>query len=118
MIHKADPRGFHRLVEGVEMNTLAFGQHTLMAEVRLAQGAVIPPHAHIHEQTGYLVCGCLRLIDGDKTEVLEPGDSWSIPGGQRHGAEALDDCIVVEVFSPVREEYLPKHKADGGIQAS
>jgi len=37
-----------------------------------------------------------------------PGDSWCVPSGVAHGAEILEDSVVIEVFSPIREDYLPK----------
>jgi quercetin dioxygenase-like cupin family protein len=68
---------------------------------------VIPEHRHPQEQTGYLVSGRLEFsIDGAKL-VAEPGSSWSLPADLPHSASALEDSIVVEVFSPVREDYLP-----------
>lgn len=51
--------------------------------------------------------GQIRLtIGGDVHKVL-PGDSWCIPGGVLHGAEIIEESVAVEVFSPVREDYLP-----------
>ena len=58
---------------------------------------------------GYLVSGRLRLTIGDDTHDVAPGDSWSIPGGVPTGAEMIVDAVAVEVFSPVREDYLPEH---------
>jgi quercetin dioxygenase-like cupin family protein len=95
------------LLPGVTLRTLAHGERTLLAEVRLACGAVIPEHRHPQEQTGYLVSGRLEFsIEGAKL-VAEPGSSWSLPPELPHGASALEDSVVVEVFSPVREDYLP-----------
>jgi len=90
------------------MKTLVYGEKTLMTEFRLEAGAVLPRHAHPHEQTGYLVAGRLRLQLGDASRVVEPGDSWCIPSGAEHGAEVMEDSVAVEVFSPVREDYVPK----------
>jgi quercetin dioxygenase-like cupin family protein len=41
----------------------------------------------------------------------KPGDSWSIPGGTQHGAAILQDSVAIEVFSPVREDYLPRRRS-------
>lgn len=79
-----------------------------MTEFRLRKGSVLPRHAHPHEQTGYLVQGHLRLRIGTETFEVRPGDSWCIPGGVEHGAQILEDSVAVEVFSPVREDYLPE----------
>ena len=99
--------GYGDVVPGITMRTLCYGNATLMTEFRLLAGHTLPAHAHLHEQTGYLVSGRLVLtIDGAPHDV-EPGDSWCIPGGVEHGAQVLRDAVAIEVFSPVREDYLP-----------
>ena len=107
MFTKAEDTGFRRLLDGVEIRTLCHGDRTLLAEFRIAKGAVIPEHQHSQEQTGYLVSGKLRFTVRGEVAVAEPGDSWSLPAETVHGAEGLEDTVVVEVFSPVREDYLP-----------
>jgi quercetin dioxygenase-like cupin family protein len=44
---------------------------------------------------------------GDDTFDVSPGDAWCVPGNIPHGAEVLEDAVAIEVFSPVREDYLP-----------
>ena len=66
-----------------------------------------PFHSHPHEQTGYLIKGSIRLSIGTESYNAQAGDSWCIPGGIEHGAEILEDSIAIEVFSPVRNDYLP-----------
>jgi unsaturated pyranuronate lyase len=83
------------------------GHNTLMTQFVLRKGAVLPRHSHPHEQTGYLVRGRIRLSVGADEYEAEPGDSWSIPGGVEHGATALEDSVTIEVFAPVRQDYLP-----------
>jgi quercetin dioxygenase-like cupin family protein len=104
--HHTD-EGYGTPVPGIRMKTLCWGEHTLMTEFRLEAGSILPRHEHPHEQTGYLVSGRLLLTVGDERREVAPGDSWSIPGGARHGAEVLAESVAVEVFSPVREDYLP-----------
>jgi len=106
-IGRATNEGFIKVVDGVERKTLVFGEKTLMTEFRLGKGKILPIHRHPYEQTGYLVSGRLVLIIGDERHEMTPGDSWSILGGIEHGAEVREDSIAVEVFSPVREDYLP-----------
>ena len=99
--------GYLDALPGIRRKTLSYGGATLMAEFRLSARAQLPIHDHPQEQTGYLVAGRLRLTIGDETRDVGPGGSWSIPGGASHGALALEDTVAVEVFSPVREDYLP-----------
>ena len=98
--------GYRTACPGVELRTLAHGSKTLFAEFRLAKGNKLPRHSHPHEQTGYLVSGRIRLTIGRDTFEAAPGDCWCIEGGVEHEAEILEDSIAVEVFSPVREDYL------------
>lgn len=100
--------GYSKPLPGITQKTLVYGEKTLMVEFVLARGSNLPPHAHPYEQTGYLVKGHLRLsVAGEQTEA-HAGDSWTIPMNAEHGAQALDHSVAVEVFSPVRKDYLPK----------
>ena len=108
MFRKHCENGYIPAIPGIEMKTLVFGENTLMTEFLLQKGSQLPKHAHPHEQTGYLVKGRIRLSIGPETFEVTPGDSWSIPGGAEHGAEILEDSVAIEVFSPVREDYLPQ----------
>ena len=107
MFRKKDTGQSRQLLEGIHLTTLVHGEKTLMGQFEIAKGAALPAHSHPHEQTGFLISGKLRFnVEGKITEV-EPGDSWCLAGGVEHAAEALDDSVVIEVFSPVREDYLP-----------
>ncbi len=107
MFEKLTEDGYEQPLNGIEQKTLVYGEKMLMVEFRLRRDASLPLHAHPHEQTGYLVKGRIRLtIGADVYEVLT-GDSWCIPGGALHGAEIIEDSVAIEVFSPVREDYLP-----------
>ena len=106
MFCKKDPAGYRMMLEGAQLKTLVWGEKTLLCEFRMEKGKTLPSHTHPHEQTGYLISGRMRLTIGDETYEVAPGDSWSIRGDVEHSAEALEESNGVEVFSPVREEYL------------
>lgn len=105
-VHQAG--GYRELLPGIRQKTRVFGENTLLAEFVLARDSLLPLHAHPYEQTGYLVQGRIRLRIGDEEFDARAGDSWCIPANVEHGAHALEDTVAVEVFSPVREDYLPK----------
>ena len=107
MFYKKNDEEYQMPMEGVQLKTLVYGEKTSLCEFRLKKGKAIPSHKHPHEQIGYLVSGQMKLIIGDETFDVEPGDSWCIPGDVEHTGECLKDSVVVEVFSPVREDYLP-----------
>jgi len=106
VFYKHHERGFREPAEGVKLKTLVYGEKTSLCEFRLKKGNGVPLHSHPHEQTGYLVSGKLVLGVGDEKFEAEPGDSWCIPGDVAHSAEVLEEAVVIEAFSPVREDYL------------
>jgi len=114
MFTPADDEGYRELLDGVRMKPLAWGDRTLLAEFRLASGAVIPVHSHPQEQTGTLVSGVLEFVIADERRIARAGDGWCLPPGTPHGVEVLEEAVVIEVFSPVREDYLPVTTGDGG----
>lgn len=106
MFCKSTGEGYRTLVDGVELKTLVHGEKTHMCEFRVAAGGVIPRHRHSHEQTGYLVSGRVNFHLGETLLEARPGDCWCVPGDVEHWAETLEDSVIVEVFSPVRDDYL------------
>lgn len=104
---ESSPEGYTEAVKGVFRKTLVHGERTLMTEFKLLEGHMLPSHSHPHEQTGYLVSGYIVLtVDGVPYD-MRPGDSWAILPGIEHSAQIVEDSVAIEVFSPVREDYLP-----------
>ncbi len=100
--------GYRESLPGITQKTLVYGNHTLMTEFRLKKDAVLPWHSHLHEQTGYLVSGRITLRIGNEKAEIRPGDSWNIPAHEEHGATIHEDSVAIEIFYPVRTEYLPQ----------
>jgi quercetin dioxygenase-like cupin family protein len=107
MFQKHSQSGYALTLKGIKQKTLVYGERTLMTEFVLEKGSILPRHSHPHEQTGYLVKGNIRLSIGTEEYDAHPGDSWCIPSNVEHGAEMIEDSVGLEVFSPVREDYLP-----------
>ena len=109
MFEKHSEMGYRLVLEGIEQKTLVHGDKTLMTKFLLRKGSIIPRHAHPHEQTGYLAKGCIHLWIGTEKCEAQAGDSWGIPGGVEHRADIIEDSVAIEVFLPVREDYLDLH---------
>jgi quercetin dioxygenase-like cupin family protein len=107
MFKKQDRSGYVQALDKITRKTLVHGAKSLMTEFRLDKGAVLPKHSHPHEQTGYLVSGRMDLTIGKDTHPVSMGDSWCIPSDVEHSAIAREDSVAIEVFCPVREDYLP-----------
>jgi len=76
-----------------------------IGEVELAPGILLPMHQHPHEQISYVISGNFEFTVGDKTTILGPGMTALIPGGVMHGGKTITACRVIDIFSPVREDY-------------
>jgi quercetin dioxygenase-like cupin family protein len=88
---------------------LVTGERMMLAHVYLAKGAIVPQHAHENEQLTYILEGTLRFWLGD--DEAEPvdvaaGEVLHIPSNVPHKAEALEDTLDVDVFSPPRQDWL------------
>jgi len=93
------------MVPGVWRHTLCWGERLMVVQVVLEEGAVVPAHRHPYEQITYIIEGELSMDVEGRTHVLGAGDSLLFPGDVEHGATALQRTLVVDTFSPPREEY-------------
>lgn len=87
--------------------------NTMIAQVYLKKGSVVPGHQHVNEQITYILDGCLRFWIGDA--AMNPGDDFIdvhsgevllIPSNVPHRAEALEDTLDLDVFNPPRADWL------------
>jgi unsaturated pyranuronate lyase len=90
---------------------LITGNHMMLAHVYLKKGSVVPQHNHHNEQITYILDGALRFwIGEDESEVIDvhAGEVLHIPSMVKHKAEALEDTLDVDIFSPPRQDWLDK----------
>ncbi len=88
---------------------LVSGARVMLTQVFLDKGCVVPMHAHDNEQITYIVEGALRFWigeDGEEELVVRAGEVLHIPSGVPHKAEALEDTLDLDVFSPPRQDWL------------
>jgi len=90
---------------GVTFKTLATGTNIMCTVMYYEKGNVVPFHKHPSEQVGYVVEGKLRLkIENEDLGTVQAGDLYLIRGSILHSLEALEKSVIVDVFSPPREE--------------
>ena len=81
------------------------GEREMVAQIYLKRGAVIPMHTHDSEQMTYILQGALRFLVGGE-EIIVRKEVLHIPPRTPHQAEALDDTFELDVFSPIRADWL------------
>ena len=90
---------------------LVTGERMMLAHVYLDKGCIVPQHSHENEQITYILEGALRFWIGENGEeevVVRAGEVLVIPSGVPHKAEALEDTLDVDIFSPPRQDWLDK----------
>lgn len=87
------------------------GQNLMLARILLKKGCVVPEHSHENEQLTYVLEGALKFwIDG-KEIIVGAGEVLCIPPHMPHKAEAVEDCVDIDVFYPPRQDWLNKSDA-------
>jgi quercetin dioxygenase-like cupin family protein len=94
-----------QLFEGVKAQ-VAWGDRLMLSLVTLESGSTVPMHGHPHEQAGVVLEGEFDFTIGQETRRVKAGDTYIIPGNVQHGCAACaGHALVLDIFSPVREEY-------------
>lgn len=81
------------------------GEKSTLGLVILEKGSSVPPHQHPQEQITYILEGSLQMVIDGKDCLLEAGMYYIIASNIVHSAIAITDCQLIDVFSPVREDY-------------
>ena len=82
------------------------GKKQMLVHWEFKKGAMAARHNHPHEQVVMVLSGRFRLAVGNEEAVVKPGDIVVIPSDVPHEAEALEDSVVIDLFSPPREDFL------------
>ena len=82
------------------------GDREMVAQIWLKKGAIVPLHDHVSEQITYIFQGALKFAIGGEEFVVREGEVLHIPSSVPHQAEALDDTFELDVFSPIRQDWL------------
>jgi quercetin dioxygenase-like cupin family protein len=100
-------------VEVEEMNPLLrrqmiVGKDVMIARIALLRGCVVPLHHHPNEQVSCILEGALKMVVDGKEIVVRQGEVLAIPPDLPHSAEALEDCVALDVFYPPRQDWIDK----------
>ncbi|MBN2601557.1 MAG: cupin domain-containing protein [Candidatus Marinimicrobia bacterium] len=95
-----------QVAEGLSRQIMGYDTDLMLVRVFFKKGAIGTEHTHTHQQVSYVEKGVFEVnIDGKK-EVLKTGDAFVVPSGTLHGAVCLEDGILIDTFSPMREDFI------------
>jgi quercetin dioxygenase-like cupin family protein len=92
------------------------GHQVMVARISMKRGCIVPLHSHPHEQISHVLSGVLRFTVDGKEITLGAGELLLIPPHVPHAAEALEDAIAIDTFTPPREDWI--NKTDQYLRAS
>jgi len=91
---------------GIRRKMLTFEEKVMMVKIAFNAGAVGEAHSHPHIQCSYVESGEFELTIGGEVKTLKSGDSFLVPTNVQHGAKAVTDGVLIDVFTPLREDFL------------
>ena len=93
---------------GVQRKILGYDEKIMMVKVDCKKGGIGALHKHPHSQVTFLAKGVFEVQIGEEKKILKEGDCFYIPPDVIHGAVTLEDGLLIDVFSPMREDFLNK----------
>ena len=85
---------------------MIYGDRVMVAQLDIKKGSVVPEHSHENEQVTWIMKGKLRLILEGKDIDVGEGEVLVIPSNVKHSAIALEDTLDVDIFSPIRSDWI------------
>ena len=92
--------------EGVRRKIMAYDKQLMVVKVAFEAGGVGAVHEHYHSQITHIESGKFEIEIGGKKKILSAGDAYYIPSHVLHGALCLESGVLIDVFSPMREDFL------------
>lgn len=94
------------MFEGVSRKILGYDEKIMMVKVKFDAGTTVVPHTHMHTQTSYCAKGKFEFTVGEEKRIIGYGDGLYIPSNVPHGVVCLEEGVIVDVFTPAREDFL------------
>ena len=104
-LHRWDEIALDKVTEMISRKIVT-GERMMTTQIYLKKGAIVPTHSHESEQMTYILQGALKFVIGGEEITVREGEVLHIPSWVEHQAEALDDTFELDVFSPVRHDWL------------
>ena len=104
-LHRWDEIALEKVTEMLSRK-LVTGEREMLAQIYLKRGCLVPMHSHESEQMTYVLQGSLKFLVGGEEITVREGEVLHIPSGVGHQSEALEDTFELDLFSPIRHDWL------------
>lgn len=92
--------------EKIKRKVMTYNQALMLVKVAFLKGGIGTMHKHPHLQISYIASGVFETTIGEDTKILKEGDVYFVPSDVMHGVVCLEDGILVDVFNPMREDFV------------
>lgn len=99
---------WQHMADGVRRQVLGYGTDLMVVRVEFEAGSIGALHRHPHRQATYVMSGRFDVTMGDEKTVLVAGDCFYAATDVEHGVRALEAGTLIDVFTPIRTEFLPQ----------
>ena len=99
-------RPWIQIAPGIKRRTITTGASMYQMRAELDAGSLMPEHKHPQEQIAHVIQGRMRLIVAGVPHELAAGEAFYIGANVPHGVETIEDTVVIDTFSPPRDDYL------------
>ncbi len=96
------------LGSGIKRQIFGFDDKLMVVKVKFEQGAIGTLHQHLHTQATYVESGSFEVTIDNEIKIINAGDGFYIPPNAMHGVVCLQAGVLIDSFSPVREDFLPQ----------
>jgi quercetin dioxygenase-like cupin family protein len=104
-MHRWDEIALEKVTEMLSRK-IVYGEREMIAQIYFKRGCIVPMHSHESEQMTYVLQGALKFLVGGEEITVREGELLHIPSWIEHQAEALEDTFELDVFAPIRQDWL------------
>lgn len=101
-----DQLPWETVTDGVRRKIMTYDANLMMVKVAFETGGIGAAHSHVHTQMSYVASGVFSITIADKTRFVKAGDAYYIPSNVNHSAVCVEDGVLVDMFSPMREDLV------------
>ncbi len=101
-----DSLTWESMADGVKRKIMVYEPDMMVVKVAFEAGGIGVVHRHVHVQMSYVASGVFRITIGDEIRELRQGDAFYIPSNVWHGAECLEAGMLIDSFTPMRDDFL------------
>jgi quercetin dioxygenase-like cupin family protein len=104
-LHRWDEIALDKVTEMLSRKIVS-GEREMLVQIYVKRGCLVPMHSHESEQMTYVLQGALKFLVGGEEITVREGEVLHIPSGIEHQTEALEDTFELDLFSPIRQDWL------------